>query len=136
MNLKNKIILKLACAAFIIFYYYSLLWMLLMYLLGFLYIPINNSFLKQYLPFEYLSLLILVIGLIWLIFKSNGTKFIHVLLQDIGIIILSIPLLFIVFSIFKMSIDDGINTYFIVIRDLLLTILFVNYNDYKKLKKM
>jgi len=107
-----------------------------MYLLGFLYIPINNSFLKQYLPFEYLSLLILVIGLIWLIFKSNGTKFIHVLLQDIGIIILSIPLLFIVFSIFKMSIDDGINTYFIVIRDLLLTILFVNYNDYKKLKKM
>ena len=105
-----------------------------MYLLGFMYMPIRDRALREYLPFEYMSLFIVSIGLLLILFKTKGTRFYHILFQDIGIVILAIPFFSILLGLIKMGWDDG-NSKAPLVLVVVLTMLLVNYNDYRKLSR-
>ena len=107
----------------------------MMYLYGFLYYPINDSKLEEFIPFEMVvfAISVMVLGLI--IFKTKGRRFRNLILQDTIIIIFGIPFYSTLLAALGIGIDDVEVPKMILFVIALLTFSMVVFNDWKKTKK-
>ena len=134
MTLKQIILLKLSSILLLALYLVSFLWVSIMYLYGIIYSPIINSSLHQPFLFELLVSIFSIFSLFVILQKVKGVHFFHFLIQNTGITIISIPFYFMLFSLFGYNIDNMNNPVFGFITIILLTVLTISFNDYKKIK--
>lgn len=131
MTIKEKIILKGVGIGATLLFGYSLLWISLMYLYGLFYQPINDTFLEKIIPFDWFVILISVL-IIYLIMKRGKKILINIVIQDIGIAIVALPLFAMILSLFKLGIDDNVESFNPIWVMMILTILTININDWIK----
>ena len=133
MTKMNLIILKILGIGLTVLFGYSLLWISMMYLYGWLYQPINDTKLEKIIPFELVVILIsmVVILLIFFKLKKNGLK--NLILQDVGLIIFSFPFYGTVLELFGIGLDDNVEKFNPFVAIIILTILTLNLNDWKKI---
>ncbi|WP_207429925.1 hypothetical protein [Sabulibacter ruber] len=106
MKTKELIFIKMLGLAMTILYGWSFLWISIMYLYGGLYYPIKESGIRKYIPFEItvVAFSTIIIGLI--IFYVKRKSFWSVLLQNIGLIIISVPLFATIVGYFENGFDE------------------------------
>ena len=126
------IILKITGLGTTILYGWSFLWITLLYLYGWLYYPLRELGLKKSLYFEIfvVVLSLCIFGLIFLKFK--GRTFWKLLLQDIVLIVTSVPFLGLIFGIFDNGFDEPESLWYVYTSMFLLTILTININHWIK----
>ena len=131
----NKLILlKLIGLGVLLIYSFSFIWISLLYLLGHLYYPINESDLKKYFPFEYFVMIISVVIIIGLILVKSR-NFIAVLLQNVVILIFAVPFFSSFLNLINFGIDSVENIYIPFTLIVLGSLIIINLNDWLKVKK-
>jgi hypothetical protein len=135
MNKIEIITLKLLGLGTTILYGWSALWISLMYLYGGLYYPIRELGLEESIYFEVFVFVfsLATIGLI--IFKIKGRTFFKLLIQDIGLVIISVPFFGLITGYFDNGFDSPDSLPFVYTAIFTLTILTININDWVKTKK-
>jgi hypothetical protein len=135
MTTKEKIILKLLGLGTTILYGWSALWISLLYLYGGLYTPFRELGLRKSIYFEsfVVILSLTIMGLI--IFKLRGKTFFKLLIQDIGLVIVSVPFFGLITGYFGIGFDEPDTIPFVYATIFILTILTININDWVKTKK-
>lgn len=135
MTTKETITLKLLGLGTTILYGWSFWWVSLMYLYGGLYIPLRELGLRKSIYFEIFVAIfsLTIIGLI--LFKIKGQSFFRLLLQDIGLIIISVPFFGLITGYFESGFDEPESILFVYAVILIPTILTININDWLKTKK-
>lgn len=131
MTTKDKIMLKVVGIGAALLFGYSLLWISLLYMYGLFYQPINETYVEKIIPFDWFVILISIL-IIYLIMKRGKKTLSNIIIQDIGIAIISLPLFATILSLFNLGLDDNvevINPLWIMI---VLTIFTININDWIK----
>jgi hypothetical protein len=104
-------------------------------LYGWLCHPIMDSQLKELFSFEFIVILLSLILMLLIFFQASGNSFLNLLLQDTGLIILSIPFYLVLADLLKLGPDQSkypILSFLVII---IFTIATINLNDWKKLKE-
>ena len=131
---KEKFILKLIGVVASIGIAYSLIWILVLYFLGWLCLPIKFLGLKNVFSFEWFVIVILGIIIVLLI-KKGKNKLRNIILQDIVLCLFALPFYSMFLSVFKLGIDDHpqkVDPLWIMI---VLTVITINFNDWIKLRQ-
>lgn len=131
---KEKIILKLIGVVASIGIAYSLIWVLVLYFLGWLCLPFEFLGLFDVFSFQWFVIVILALIIVLLI-KKGKSKLRNIILQDIVLCLCSLPFYSMFLSVFKLGIDDHpqkVDSFWIMI---VLTIITININDWIKLRR-
>ena len=130
MKTSNYLALKVAGVTAAVLYLWSLLWVSMVYLYGGLYVPLREVGLRDSIYFEiFVALLSLSIYFL-IFFKLKGNSFWKLLLQDLVLIVISVPFFALLLGVFGKLVQS--NLIYTVL--LLLTILTININDWVKTK--
>ena len=133
MKLKNRIILEFLNLAFIAYFFYSYLCYSTLYFFGGAYYPINESNIKNYIPFEFFVIVISALILLLLFLKLNAKTFSNLLFQNFVIAIFSFPLLFCVSDVINPDFNESDLSLIIIAA---ITIILVELNIHIKIKKV
>ncbi|PJE45423.1 MAG: hypothetical protein CUR32_00035 [Flavobacterium sp.] len=132
MSIKETIILKILGFISAALYCWSFLWISLIYLFGGLYYPFNELGLKAEFYFE-VFVAFFSISIIWFImFKSKGKTFIKIFIQDLGLILISVPFFATITGFLR---NEPVKPEIMYAAIFILTICVINVNDWLKLKK-
>jgi hypothetical protein len=134
MTTTKLIALKILTLGTTILYGWSFLWMAVLYVYGVIYVSVRNLGLSNSIYFViFVNIFSLtIIGLIF--FKLIGRTFFKLLIQDVGLIIICVPLFGVIITSFENAFDPNhIHLSYLVI--FLFTVLIINMNDWLKTKK-
>jgi len=131
MSTRKSIALKVTGIAVTVAYGYSFLWLSLMYLYGALYVPLRELGLRSSTYFNIFVVLLSIAFIAMVILKFKGKTFVKLLVQDILLILVSVPF----FALITGYVENGyesqnmIITYTVIFA---LTIATINVNDWLK----
>ena len=132
MSIKEIIILKILGVISAVLYCWSFLWISLIYLFGGLYYPFNEVGLKPEFYFE-VFVAFISMSIIWLLmFKSKGKTFLKIFIQDLCLILISVPFFATITGVLR---NEPIKPEIMYVVIFILTICVININDWLKLKK-
>lgn len=134
MTQRQIIYLKLAEIGIIGLYLISFLWLSLLYLFGYLYQSFMLDNLEENTVFPMLVIVSCLLGILFIMFKLKGANFWQLLLQAFGIIVFAVPMFVSILAELKIGIDDVENSIIPTVLTIILTMLTVGFNDWKKIK--
>lgn len=133
MTIKYRIFLELFILLFGVVYYFSGYNIVLLYLFGGLYYPVNKSGLKEIIPFEIFVITICLTILLFVYFRVKYKQYWTILIQNIVITIFTFPLLYFLFLISYEGLNGNEDSEISFILIAILSFAFVQINNFKKI---